>query len=39
MANQNQAPKEIEESPSLISVEVLGYGGGDSQEDEEEPQG
>lgn len=37
VAQQSQAPKEsIEESPSLITVEVLGYGGGEGDSKEEE---
>jgi hypothetical protein len=36
LAQNNTAPAAQEEVPSIISVEVLGYGGGDSPEDEED---
>jgi hypothetical protein len=40
MANQAQTrPETTEEKPSLITVEVLGYGGGDSSEEEEQDAG
>jgi hypothetical protein len=40
MANQAQTrPETTEEKPSLITVEVLGYGGGDSLEEEEQDAG
>jgi hypothetical protein len=40
MANQAQTrPETTEENPSLITVEVLGYGGGDSSEEEEQDAG
>ena len=35
IASQNTAPVAQEDSPSLISVEVIGYGGGDDQGEEE----
>jgi hypothetical protein len=35
IASQNTAPVAQEDSPSLISVEVIGYGGGDDQDEEE----
>jgi hypothetical protein len=37
MAAQSQ-PKEAEESPSVISVEILGYGGGEGDKEEDEEQ-
>jgi hypothetical protein len=36
MASQSQEKKEIEETPSTISVEVLGYGGGEGDGGKEE---
>jgi hypothetical protein len=33
LAGQNVTPAEHEELPSIISVEVLGYGGGDEEEE------
>jgi hypothetical protein len=39
VANQSAAPpKEVMETPSMITVEILGYGGGagDSREEENE---
>ncbi len=35
VAAQNRVPTQTEEAPSIISVEVLGYGGGDSEDEEE----
>jgi hypothetical protein len=39
MGGQNQTPREAAEAPSLISVEVLGCGGGDAEKEEEEKEG
>ena len=41
MASQSQEKKDADESPSLITVEVLGYGGGegDGEKEEEEQAG
>jgi hypothetical protein len=40
VANQSAAPpKEIMETPSLITVEILGYGGGEGDRSEEENEG
>jgi hypothetical protein len=36
MASQTQSNKDVEESPSMISVEILGYGGGDGDNGDEE---
>ena len=36
MATQGQEKKESDEAPSLISVEVLGYGGGEGDKKDEE---
>jgi hypothetical protein len=36
MASQNQEQKEVEQSPSMISVEILGYGGGEGDGEKEE---
>jgi hypothetical protein len=36
MASQSQPNKVVEESPSMISVEILGYGGGESDNEDEE---
>jgi hypothetical protein len=35
VAAQNRAPTATDEVPSIISVEVIGYGGGDSDDEEE----
>jgi hypothetical protein len=39
MASQNQEKKEVEETPSMISVEILGYGGGEGDGEKEEEAG
>jgi hypothetical protein len=36
LTSQNNAPVAQEETPSIISVEVLGYGGGDDQGEEDQ---
>jgi filamentous hemagglutinin family protein len=36
MASQSQSNKGVEESPSMISVEILGYGGGEGDNEDEE---
>lgn len=36
MASQTQSNKDVEESPSMISVEILGYGGGEGDNEDEE---
>jgi hypothetical protein len=36
MAPQGQEKKQMDESPSLITVEVLGYGGGEGDKEEED---
>lgn len=36
MASQGQEKKDMEESPSLITVEILGYGGGEGDKEEED---
>jgi hypothetical protein len=35
IANQNNAPIAQQDTPSIISVEVIGYGGGDDQDEEQ----
>jgi hypothetical protein len=39
IASQNQEKKEVEQPPSLISVEILGYGGGEGDGEKEEEAG
>ncbi len=36
LVNQNPAAATVQEAPSLITVEVMGYGGGESEDDQEE---
>lgn len=36
IANQNRESAAVEETPSIITVDVVGYGGGESENDQEE---